>query len=152
MVGYLAFVGFVCAMAYRPAVAADPLFLTCLTGAAAAHRLEPAVVLAILKAEGGKVGEASPNSNGTFDYGPMQVNTINLPTLARHWGVSRDVALAMARDDLCSSLDAGSLLLRQAIDLEGGDFWQGMGRYHSATPAFKNRYLGRLAEIVARLN
>lgn len=55
----------------------------CIERAAAHYQAHPDLVRAVLRTEGGKVGQIRRNKNGTFDMGPMQVNSVHLPELAR---------------------------------------------------------------------
>ena len=54
----------------------------CIFTAAQTYSVPPTVILGVLNVEGGKVGMASSNTNGTYDLGPMQINTIWVPELA----------------------------------------------------------------------
>ena len=71
----------------------------CIMAAAAGYRLPPAVLVILLNVEGGSLGGVSPNTNGTVDIGPMQVNRIWLPDLAAHWHTSTGAAYRALRDD-----------------------------------------------------
>ena len=55
----------------------------------------------IYEVEGGQIGQVVGNTNGSYDIGPMQINTLWVPELARHWGVSEKQAFRMLRDDPC---------------------------------------------------
>lgn len=113
----------------------------CLTEAAAAHRLPPAVLVVLLDVEGGTLGRVSRNANGTVDIGPMQVNTVWVPRIAAHWHTAPASAYAALRDNLCANLEGGAWILRQAMDEARGDFWGGVGIYHSHNPRYSERYL-----------
>lgn len=106
----------------------------CLTEAAAAHRLPPAVLVVLLDVEGGTLGHVSRNTNGTVDIGPMQVNTVWVPRIAARWHTTPASAYAALRDNLCANLEGGAWILRQAMDEARGDFWGGVGTYHSHMP------------------
>lgn len=123
----------------------------CLTAAAEAHRLPPAMLVVLLKVEGGTLGRTSQNTNDTLDIGPMQVNTIWVPKLAVRWRTTREAAHAALRDNLCANLEAGAWILRQALDEAGGDFWRGVGYYHSRTPVYTERYLRKVLDASRRL-
>ena len=69
----------------------------CLTAAAAAHRLPPAMLVILLKVEGGTLGRTSPNTNDTSDIGPMQVNTIWVSKMAARWRTTPAAAYAALR-------------------------------------------------------
>ena len=61
----------------------------CLLMAANTYQVPPAVMIGIMQVEGGHIGQqVGPNFNGTYDLGPMQVNTRWMPELARLWHVN----------------------------------------------------------------
>ena len=123
----------------------------CIETAARVHRLPPAVLLILLQVEDGRLGRVSDNSNATVDIGPMQVNEIWLPKVAAHWGASVPETFVTLRDSLCANLEGGAWILRQGIDEAGGDFWQGVGFYHSHSPAQKADYLRKVLREALRL-
>jgi len=132
-------------------VAAEARMRDCLTAAAAAHRLPPAVLVILLKVEGGSLGRVSRNSNGTVDIGPLQVNTIWVPKIAAHWSAAPATAFLALRDSLCANLEGGAWILRQAMDEAHGDFWGGVGIYHSHNPDYKARYLRQVLKATLQL-
>lgn len=111
----------------------------CIFTAAQTYAVPPSVLLGILHVEGGRVGMASKNTNGTYDLGPMQINTIWMPELARHWGVSKETAHRMVRDDACVNIGVGAWILRRNMD-RTGSLYTGIAHYHSATPHLGHRY------------
>ncbi len=123
----------------------------CIESAARVHRLPPAMLMILLEVEDGRLGRVSDNSNATVDIGPMQVNEIWLPKVAAHWGASVPETFVTLRDSLCANLEGGAWILRQGIDEAGGDFWQGVGFYHSHSPAQKADYLRKVLREALRL-
>jgi hypothetical protein len=123
----------------------------CIESAAAVYRLPPVVIVILLSVEGGSLGHVSPNTNGTADIGPMQVNTIWVPIVARHWQATTSDAFLALRDNFCANVEAGTWILRQAIDSAHGDFWSGVGFYHSHDPDFKADYLRKVLRQTLRL-
>ena len=123
----------------------------CILAAAAAHRVPPAVLVILLNVEGGQLGRVSGNTNATVDIGPMQVNEIWLPDLARHWRTSVPQAFAVLRDDLCFNVEGGAWILRRGLDEARGDFWEGVGTYHSHDPGHKANYLRKVLVQALRL-
>lgn len=114
----------------------------CVELAAERYDLPEALIRAILKVEGGHVGLAGNNPNGSQDLGPMQINTIWLPQLALH-GVTRE----QLQNDRCINILAGAWILarqfKAAMQLEGSDlrrFWWAIGAYHSRTPHHNVQY------------
>lgn len=123
----------------------------CILAAATAHRVPPAVLVILLNVEGGQLGRVSGNTNATVDIGPMQVNEIWLPDLARHWRTSVPQAFVALRDDFCFNVEAGAWILRQGLDDARGDFWEGVGFYHSRNPGHKANYLRKVLVQALRL-
>jgi hypothetical protein len=119
--------------------------------AASAHRLPPAVLVILLNVEGGKLGRVSANTNGTVDIGPMQVNEIWLQELSRHWRAPVGMTFLALRDNFCANAEAGAYILRKGLDEAHGDFWSGVGIYHSHDPGYKAAYLRKVFEQALRL-
>ena len=123
----------------------------CITAAAKVYRLPPAVLVILLNVEGGSLGRVSPNTNGTVDIGPIQINEIWLPEVATHWHATIADAYKALRDNFCANVEAGAWILRRGLDEAHGDFWEGVGYYHSHTPEHKTRYLRDVLRQVLRL-
>ena len=131
-------------------LAAAPV-VACIETAAKAYRVPSAIVLILLAIEDGRLGQVSPNGNGTVGIGPMQVNTIWVPVMARRWHASPLAAYAALRDVFCANVEAGTWILRQAIDDAHGDLWEGVGFYHSHDPGYKADYLRKALRQALRL-
>lgn len=117
------------------------VFATCLMMAANTYNVPPQVMVGILHVEGGHIGqEVGPNVNGTFDLGPMQVNSHWLPILSKHWNIDQKTARAWVRDDGCVNLHVAAWVLRQKLDAAGGNLFNGIARYNSATPSIGTNY------------
>ena len=123
----------------------------CLYAAADVHRVPPAVLVVLLNVEGGTLGHVSANTNATVDIGPMQVNQIWIPQIAAHWHATPAATFAALRDSFCANVEAGAWILRQGLDEAHGDFWQGVGYYHSHDPQHKAIYLQSVLKQVIRL-
>lgn len=121
----------------------------CIFTAAQTYSVPPTVILAVLHVEGGRVGMASPNTNGTFDLGPMQINTIWVPELSRHWRVSEKSAMRWVRDDACMNIGVGAWILRRKID-EAGSLAGGIARYHSGTPSLGGNYRRKVLDAMMK--
>ncbi len=111
----------------------------CIFAAAQTYSVPAPVILGILHVEGGRVGQAVGNTNGSYDLGPMQINTIWMPELARHWQVSESRATQMVRDDACINIGVGAWILRKKMN-DTGSLYQGIAWYHSATPQYGHKY------------
>ncbi len=115
-----------------------------IAAAASQTHLPTDALRAILEIEGGRLGSRSANTNGTYDLGPAQVNTINLPYLAQHHLTVYDI-----QNTWRGNLLAEALLLRRAIR-QGGCLWNGLGLYHSATKPLMIAYATKAWAIIHR--
>ncbi len=84
----------------------------CVEQAAEVYQLPVEIIQAIHTIEGGRRGQmVGPNRNGTYDMGPMQINTIWLPELAKH-GISKHDVL----NDTCTNIAIGAWIYRQELN------------------------------------
>lgn len=113
----------------------------CILAAAQHYHLPPSLLVILLNVEGGSIGRVSRNTNDTVDIGPMQINEIWLPQLARHWAATTAETFVSVRDNFCANVAAGSWILRRALDEARGDLWLGVAIYHSHDPGYQRSYL-----------
>lgn len=122
-----------------------PLTADCVLDAARVSGMPVAALFAILATEGGKMGEALSNKNGTWDLGPFQVNTVHLRELAA-MGISPDAVLCDGR----VNAHAAAWLLRKEYR-RTGNLWQAIGAYHSRTPHRRDAYIRRVRANLNKL-
>ena len=134
-----------------PSEARMAMVTDCINAAAAAHRLPPGVLMILLNVEGGKLGRVSQNTNDTVDIGPMQINQIWIPAVARHWRAGLEATRDALLNSFCANVEAGAWILRTGIDEARGDFWEGVAFYHSHSPEHKATYLRLVLRQVLRL-
>lgn len=85
------------------------------------------------------------NKNGTIDMGLMQINSIWLKNaFIRAAGIKKNHLY-----DPCININVGAWILSQEIGRHG--VHEGIGRYHSATPKFKNAYRVKVLAQYSRL-
>lgn len=108
--------------------------MECINQAAIRYHVPATMIISILKTEGGKVGFARKNTNGTLDYGPMQINTIWLKQL-KPYGITAE----KLKYDPCINVKVGAWILAQGI-ADSPTLWQGVGNYHSRTGRHNKRY------------
>lgn len=128
-------------------MSAATVLASCLMLASQTYSVPPAVLVGIYKAEGGKIGMESRNDNGTYDLGPMQINTVWMPDLAQKWGVNEATARKWVRDDACTNVGVAAWILRNHLD-ETKSLSQAIAHYHSKTPAHGNRYRKNVVAIL----
>jgi soluble lytic murein transglycosylase-like protein len=120
------------------------ILAACLMLAAQTYSVPPAVLVGIHQVEGGAVGQAvGPNDNGSYDLGPMQINTLWVPELAEKWGVSENTAYRWVRDDPCTNMGVAAWILRTHMN-ETGSLARAIAHYHSRTPQYGYPYKGRV--------
>lgn len=81
------------------------------------------------------------NTNGSYDYGLMQINSSWEPTL-RKLGIPWDTLT-----DPCTNVMVGAWVLSQCIR-DYGYTWPAVGCYNSRTPSKRDHYAARIARIV----
>ena len=121
----------------------------CVSYSSRFFKINPLVIKSLIKVEGGKIGTMSRNSNGTYDMGIMQINTIHLPAIKKKYpSVSwREVAYSP-----CVNIGVGSWILKQRLDeVDKDSYWKGVGNYHSKTAKYRKRYLKKLFPIYEKL-
>lgn len=128
-----------------------PVTPACFREAADRQQLEPWRVLAVMQSEGGRVGQFRANTNGSYDLGPMQVNTVHLPELSRLYQVPAATIAQLLAYDGCFNVSVGAYLLRKRTNEAAGDFWYGIGGYHSKTPSKSKQYILRVHDHMQRI-
>lgn len=123
------------------------ILAACMMLAAQNYDVPPAVLAGIYKAEGGEVGQQVANKNGSYDLGPMQINTIWLPELAKEWGVNKKTAHKMVRDDPCTNVNVAAWILRGHMN-ETQNLSQALQHYHSRTPKYGTKYKKRVLNLM----
>ena len=120
-----------------------PVTAACILAASQLQNIHPMNIVTLLRVEGGKVGEYSVNKNTSRDLGPMQINDkVWIPTIAdMHFNGNEEAATKAVLNDGCYNVHIGAWILRQNINSADGDVIEGIGRYHSRTPKYKNRYI-----------
>jgi hypothetical protein len=86
-------------------------------------------------------GKANRNTNGTYDYGPMQINTVSLNDLAR-FGYSIDEI----KNNPCTNVWVGTWILSEKIK-KSKNFWRGIGNYNSKNFPQNTNYQFKVAKV-----
>lgn len=89
--------------------------------------------------EAGWIGAEVPNSNGSHDLGPLQVNSFWVPKLASLTGRStRDIRLWLVNDP-CFNVQAARWIFLTGLSVTH-DYWKAIGVYHSPIGWRQRRY------------
>lgn len=106
----------------------------CIAAAAKYHKVNQAVLSAILKVESSyNAGAINHNADGSVDVGIGQMNSVHFKELSTH-GITPTNLL-----DPCVGSYVAAWHLGRQIQLHGNT-WFAIGAYHSVTPYYNTRY------------
>lgn len=121
---------------------ASSAWADCLTSAARYHQVNEVVLRAIAWEESRMNSWAvRKNSNGSYDIGLTQTNSVHLKELAKFGIGPRHL------QDACVSAFVGAWLYRKKV-AKHGNTWAAVGAYHSETPRLRDAYARRVYAIV----
>ena len=124
------------------AFSTKPADAFCYQEAGTRYGISPTLLYAISKGESSFNPVAiNYNTNGSYDYGLMQINSSWEPTL-RKLGIPWNTLA-----DPCTNVMVGAWVLSQCIQ-DYGYTWPAVGCYNSRTPSKRDRYAARIARIV----
>lgn len=123
----------------------------CVIAASQTYKVPTPLILILLQVEGGSLGKVSQNTNDTVDIGPMQVNQIWVNKIANHWKTSPEKAALFLKNNFCANVEAGTWILSLGLTEAKGDFWKGVGYYHSHNKELQDDYLRKVLRAVIRL-
>lgn len=125
----------------------QPLTLECVVQVSRQYQLPLEIMLGLLAQEGGRLGDKLHRHDGSYDFGPMQVNSFWLPKVAPY-GVSEN----HLRWHGCYNVAVGGWILRYEQGRAGGDIWRAVGRYYTPSkPALATAYMRRVADKIRAL-
>lgn len=99
--------------------------------------------------EGGWIGAAVANSNGTHDLGPLQVNSWWVPKIAVLVGRPEAHVRYWLRNDACFNAEAARWIFLSGLAATD-DYWKAIGVYHSPTAWRQARYAKSVAVHLRR--
>lgn len=115
--------------------------IECINRAALMYHVPARLILAVLVTEGGRVGSAIQNKNGSVDYGPMQINSCWLPLLQTYGYTQQQVQY-----DPCVNVQVGTWILSKNI-AQSATLWRGVGNYNSKKLNLNIRYQNKVSEV-----
>jgi hypothetical protein len=116
----------------------------CIRQAAAGHEWLERTLWGLHDQEGGWIGAEILNTDGSYDLGPMQVNSWwvgRISRILRHSG--SDVRHWLIHD-ACFNVRAARWIFLSGLAVTG-DYWQAVGAYHSPTKLRQQRYRANIA-------
>jgi len=125
------------------AVPARPANAFCYEEAGARYGISPQILHAISKGESSFNPVAiNNNTNGSYDYGLMQINSSWESTL-RKLGIPWETLA-----DPCTNVMVGAWVLSQCVR-DYGYTWPAVGCYNSRTPSKRDQYSAKIARIIS---
>lgn len=115
--------------------------IECINQAAVIYQVPATLIISVLGTEAGKVGSAILNRNGSYDYGPMQINSIWLEKL-KPYGITKQ----QLQYDPCINVCVGAWILSTRI-ADSKELWQGVASYHSYCLPENMRYRTKVCGI-----
>jgi len=104
----------------------------CFQEAGVEYSINPRILKAIAKVESNFNPRAvNWNTNGTYDFGVMQINSSWYYTLGKEWW--------MTLGDPCSNIKGGARILSGCMKKYGYS-WEAIGCYNSQTPDKRDKY------------
>lgn len=94
--------------------------------------------------EGGWLGAAVLNTNGSHDLGPLQINSWWVPRIASLVGRPPAHVRDWLRTDACFNANAARWIFLSAL-AESRDYWKAIGIYHSPTAWRQRNYAASVA-------
>ncbi|MDR6149794.1 hypothetical protein QE358_001672 [Sphingomonas sp. SORGH_AS742] len=140
-VGLLAMLCAVPASAARPRkMAEERLIGWCIHRAAAGRPWLEKTLWGLRDQEGGWIGAAVRNLNGSYDLGPFQINSWWASKIASRLGHDERSVTYWLRYDPCFNADAARWIFLTMIR-SGTPYWRAVGRYHSPTGWRQKQYV-----------
>ena len=122
-----------------------PLTRACLELVSSRYKVHPLVISLVAQVEGGWSGARIKNTNGTFDLGKMQINTIHIPELSKY-GITEK----MLQNNDCISVGVAAWYIRKVtVDQTATgseDYFRAIARYHSKNEPHLTRYANKLMD------
>jgi soluble lytic murein transglycosylase-like protein len=114
---------------YASAAKAEDL---CFDEAGMQYGINPQILRAIAKVESGFNPRAvNRNTNGSYDFGVMQINSL--------WGRTYGEEWWSTLGDPCTNIKAGAMILASCMKKYGYS-WEAIGCYNSQIPGKRNKY------------
>lgn len=122
----------------------------CLSRVSQRYQVHPLILSLVANVEGGWTGARIKNTNGTFDLGVMQINTIHIPELSKH-GLTEK----MLQNNDCINVGVAAWYIRRvtidqtAVGTES--YFRAIARYHSKNEPHISRYTDKLMDAYRAL-
>jgi hypothetical protein len=109
-----------------PALASGEIPHQCVVATLSRYQLPPPLLVGLIAKEAGRVGTARKNDNGSYDYGPAQVNSIWLKPLARYKVSAKDLQW-----NACMNIWVSAWIMRRCLNKFSQNAWMAIGCYNT---------------------
>jgi soluble lytic murein transglycosylase-like protein len=120
--------------------------LRCVNEAAIEYHIPAKLIISLLSVEQGRNGKVEKNKNGTYDIGPMQINSSWLSNLKKYGITKEDIQF-----NPCTNVKVGAWILGKYIS-GGDDLLSGIGDYHSHTKRYNQDYYQKVKVSFTKLH
>lgn len=127
----------------------SPITSQCMERFSKYFRIPEVVLRTFIKTESGYPGHIRSNTDGSYDVGPMQINSIHWPELYEKF----DISPVDIRFNGCMNLMVGARFLRSKIDESGTEnitdwnsLFTKLANYHSKTEKYNSKYKEKWVE------
>ena len=117
----------------------------CIRQAAGGQKWLEVTLWGLRDQEGGWIGAAVPNRNGSHDLGPLQINSWWVPKIAETLDRSPQEVRHWLRYDPCFNANAARWIFVTAL-ASTGNFWKAVGVYHSPSSDRQKQYARSVAQ------
>lgn len=115
----------------------------CFEEAATEHNVPAELLWAIAKVESGFNPQARfQNSDGTIDFGVMQINS--------SWETHFSTSVWSALDNPCTNVQVGAEILSDCLKRNGYN-WKGIGCYNAISPDKQANYARRILDVMRQM-
>lgn len=132
----------------RETAAEQRLIARCIHQSARGKPWLEKTLLALRHQEGGWIGAEVRNHDGSYDLGPMQINSWWVPRFAKLVSQPLPAVKKWLRQDACFNVEAARWILLTELT-RSGDYWEMIGRYHSPRASRRLRYVAAIVKRVA---
>ena len=129
--------------------AQEPTIAMCIKRAALGRGWLEKTLWGLRDQEAGWIGAEVPNTNGSHDLGPLQINSWWVPRIAALVGRPERHVRYWLRYDACFNAEAARWVFLSALRTTG-NYWTAVGVYHSPTASRQRRYTAAVASLLVR--
>ena len=118
----------------------------CLMLAAKTYNIPPAILVGMYKMEVGLVGKKyGPLEDGTYNIGPMKINSSYIQTIAQHWGETEDVVDDLLTNDICANISVSAWLFQKHLS-KTSSLADAIFEYGNRESSYKEKFIQILRE------